>query len=259
MHILTILRLVPDTREELPFEDAEIERDDIDIMLNEFDDYALEEAILLKEATGGTVTALGMPGDGIDRILQTAVARGADRAVRLDCGDADHLSSRDLSGAFAAIVDAIKPDVILTGVQTPEDMFGQLVPHAGETLGWPHASGITTVSQASDTALRIQQEYGGGKSAILEVDLPVVLGIQSSSQPPRYVAGSKLRDAIKTTTVEPLEIGLAEAAGLSGATVTALSEPKRGEGAAMYEGDAEDVADALYALLSERGLLEARQ
>src|SRR6056297_3063961 len=114
MHILTVLRLVPDTREDLPFDGAEIDYDDIDIMLNEFDDYALEEAVLLKEATGGTVTALGMPGDGIDRVLQTAVARGADQAVRLDCGDADYLSSRELSGAFAAIVDALKPDVIVT-------------------------------------------------------------------------------------------------------------------------------------------------
>lgn len=259
MHILTILRLVPDTREELPFEGAEIDRDDTDIMLNEFDDYALEEAVLLKEATGGTVTALGMPGDGIDRILQTAVARGADRAVRLDCGDADHFSSRDLSGAFAAMVEALKPDVILTGVQTPEDMFGQLVPHAGEALGWPHASGITTVTPASDSALRIQQEYGGGKSAILKVDLPVILGIQSSSRPPRYVAGSKLRDAIKTTNIEALEIELAEVAALAGATITALSGPEQGKGAAMYAGDAEDVAEALYALLFERGLVEERQ
>lgn len=258
MHILTILRLVPDTREELALDGADIDRDDIDIMLNEFDDYALEEAVLLKEATGGTVTALGMPGDGIDRILQTAVARGAERAVRLECGETDHLSSRGLSGAFAAIVDALKPDVILTGVQTPEDLFGQLVPHAGAALGWPHASGITTVTQSSASSLRIQQEYGGGKSAILEVELPVVLGIQSSSHPPRYVAGSKLRDAIKTTTIEPLEIELAEVAGLSGATITALSEPEHGEGAAMYDGDAEDVADALYKLLSERGFLEER-
>lgn len=255
MHILTVLRLVPDTREELPFAGTEIDYDDIDIMLNEFDDYALEEAVLLKESTGGTVTALGLPGDGIDRVLQTAIARGADQAVRLEC-DQEHLSSRAVSGAFTALVEELKPDLILAGVQTPEDMFGQLVPCIGEVLGWPHASGVTSVSTSSDGALRIVQEYGGGRSAMLDVNLPAAVGIQSSSQPPRYVAGSRLRQAIQSAEINGFNVEAP--AEMSGANITSLSEPSRGSGARMIEGDADAFAAALIKMLVEKGLLEGK-
>jgi electron transfer flavoprotein beta subunit len=253
MHILTVLRLVPDIREDLPFEGAEIDYDDIDIMLNEFDDYALEEAVLLKEATGGTVTALGLPGDGIDRVLQTAIARGADHAVRMEC-DQQHLSSRAISTAFKTLVEELKPDLILTGVQTPEDMFGQLVPCLGEVLGWPHASGVTSVSGSSDGAVRIIQEYGGGRSALLEVELPAAIGIQASSQPPRYVAGSRLRQAIQSADIKGFSVDAP--AEVSGLKITSLSQPARGEGAVMIDGDADEFAAALIKMLAERGLLE---
>lgn len=255
MHILTVLRLVPDTREELPFDGAEIDYDDIDIMLNEFDDYALEEAVLLKEASGGTVTALGLPGDGIDRVLQTAIARGADNAVRLEC-DGEHLSSRALSVAFRALVEDLKPDLILAGVQTPEDMFGQLVPCLGEVLAWPHASGVTSVSTSSDGAVRIVQEYGGGRSALLDVELPVAIGVQSSSQPPRYVAGSRLRQAIQSAVIKSFSIE--EPDEVYGAKITGLSEPKRGSSAEIIEGDADEFAAALIKVLTEKGLLEGK-
>lgn len=255
MHILTVLRLVPDTREELPFDGAEIDYDDIDIMLNEFDDYALEEAVLLKEATGGTVTALGLPSDGIDRVLQTAIARGADNAVRLEC-EQEHLSSRAVSGAFRALVEELKPDLILAGVQTPEDMFGQLVPCLGEALGWPHASGVTSVSASTDRAVRIVQEYGGGRSAMLDIDLPAAVGIQSSSQPPRYVAGSRLRQAIQSGEINGFSVDTP--AEVPGAKITSLSEPTRGEGAKMIEGDADEFAATLIKMLVEKGLLEGK-
>lgn len=253
MHILTVLRLVPDTREELPFEETAIDYNDIDIMLNEFDDYALEEAVLLKEAMGGTVTALGLPGDGIDRVLQTAIARGADNAVRLEC-EQEHLSSRAMSGAFLTLVEELKPDLILAGVQTPEDMFGQLIPCVGEALGWPHASGVTSVSASSDGEIRIVQEYGGGRSAMLDVNLPAAVGIQSSSQPPRYVAGSRLREAIQSAEIKGFKIEAP--AEVSGAYITSLSEPTRGSGARMIEGDADAFAAALIKVLAEKGLLE---
>ena len=102
MKIGVALRLIPDLGEEIEFDDrhTSIDLDATDLKLNEFDDYALVEAILLAEATGAEVIALAAAVDGADRMLRTALARGAHRAVRIEMEPvATSLSAR----AFAQI------------------------------------------------------------------------------------------------------------------------------------------------------------
>src|SRR5512147_2451113 len=144
MHIVTVVRLVPDLLEEIQVNEqgTDIDREWIGVKLCEFDDHALEESVLIKEATGATVTAVGIAVEGMDRVLQSAVARGADRAVKIDCGEANP-DSRTLAKLLSEALPQLKPDLILAGVQTPEDLFGQLVPFLGALMGRPHASGIT--------------------------------------------------------------------------------------------------------------------
>ncbi len=83
MHIAVILRIVPDLSEDLDIADSgtDIDREWVGLKLNEFDDHALEEAVLIKEASGARVTAIALAGDGAERQLQTAIARGADDAL----------------------------------------------------------------------------------------------------------------------------------------------------------------------------------
>ena len=98
------------------------------MVINEFDDQALEEAVLIKEATGATVTAVGLRGDGIEQALRVAYARGADRVVVVDAGEIDPYDSRTAALAFAQAFRELAPDLVLTGVQTPSDVFGQTAP-----------------------------------------------------------------------------------------------------------------------------------
>jgi electron transfer flavoprotein beta subunit len=252
MHIVTVVRLVPDLLEEIQVNEqgTDIDREWIGVKLCEFDDHALEEAVLIKEASGATVTALGLAVEGMDRVLQSAVARGADRTVKIDCGEAV-LDSRALAKLLNETLPQLKPDLVLAGVQAPDDLFGQLVPFLGTLMGRPHASGITG-AQIDGAAVHIQQEYGAGRAARLKLTLPAVLGIQSASQPPRYVSGTKLRQAIQGTKIETLP-GTSSSAG-SG-TVKEMRRPARGQGAEMIEGEAEDVAGKIYDALASRGLL----
>ncbi len=87
---------------------------------------------------------------------------------------------------------------MLTGVQTPEDLFGQLAPYLGAMLDWPHVSAVGGIQSAGE-CVEVLQEYSGGVSSRLRLGLPAVVGVQTASQPPRYVSGSKLRQAMSET------------------------------------------------------------
>jgi len=254
MRVVVVLRLVPDLTEELEIDESgtDIDREWIGIKLNEFDDHALEEAVLLKEGAGATVTALALDGEGVDRMLQSAIARGADAAVKVEHGLEHVPDQRTAAAILAGAIAELGADLILTGVQTPEDVFGQLAPFLAAHLDMPTVNAVGGVSADGEAAVDVRQEYSGGMSAILGVTLPAVLGIQTASQPPRYVSGSKLRQAM---SAEIRTITGADAGSATGAEITGLQEPERGDGATMFEGDAQAVAGKIVDVLNERGLL----
>lgn len=254
MHIAVVLRLVPDMAEELEIAGSgrDIDREWVGMKLNEFDDHALEEAVLLKESAGASVTALALDGEGVDRMLQAAVARGVDRIAKIAHDDLPPLLA---AGPAAQLVaDAVRQlgaDLVLTGVQTPEDLGGQLAAVLGAVLDWPHLSAVAGVQRHED-GLVVRQEHSGGYATRVLVAPPVVLGIQTASQPPRYVSGSKLRQAMGAKADEIA----AAAASAPVATVDSLAPPPSTGGATMWEGEADDVAEQFLALLRERGLLK---
>lgn len=255
MHIVVVLRLVPDLTEEIEIAESgtDIDREWVGLKLNEFDDHALEEAVILKERQGARVTALALEGDGVDRMLQAAIARGADRAVKIAHGIETAPSARAATPLIATAVSKLGADLVLTGVQTPEDLFGQLAPFLGAALGWPHASAVNGILPEGN-AVEIGQEQGSGFSATLRLVLPAVLGIQAASQPPRYVSGTRLRQAM-SEKIEALAVAAPPASSL--AVLSQLALPERSAGAAMLDGDAAAVADAVHRLLLERGLVKA--
>jgi len=254
MHIAVVLRLVPDMAEELEIAESgqDIDREWIGMKLNEFDDHALEEAVLLKENAGAKVTALALDGEGVERMLQAAVARGVDRISKIAHDDLPPLLA---AGPAAQLVaDAVRQlgaDLVLTGVQTPEDLGGQLAASLGAVLDWPHLSAVAGV-QRRDDGLVVRQEHSGGYATRVLVTPPAVLGIQTASQPPRYVSGSKLRQAMDAKA-DAIAVAPATA---QMAMVQALAPPYSTGGAVMWEGEAEIVADRFFALLRERGLLK---
>ncbi len=254
MHVAVLLRLVPDLAEELEVaaEGTDIDREWVGIKLNDFDDHALEEAILLKERAGASVTALALDGEGVDRMLQSAIARGADRAVKIANELPPLAPANAVAPLVAAAVKELGADLVLTGVQTPEDLQGQLAPWLGALLDWPQVSAVGGAEAAGD-AIEVRQEHSGGYAVKLKLQLPAVLGIQTASQPPRYVSGSKLRQAMSAT----LESVAPEAAAAGpAATVTAIAKPEQTGGATLWEGEPEAVAEQFIALLRERGLLK---
>lgn len=255
MHIAVVLRIVPDLSEDLDIADngTEIDREWVGLKLNEFDDHALEEAVLIKEASGARVTAIAFAGDGAERQLQTAIARGADDALMIEHDVEGALSSRMAAHLLAQALPNLGASVVLTGVQTSEDVYGQMAPFLAGALNWATINAVHGVAVDGGDLL-VTQEYSGGHSAQFAVSGPVVLGVQTASKPLRYVSGSKLRQASGTV--------IAKASGvlpddMVPAQTDKLERPQRGASAEMIAGDAAAVAKKIVAVMAERGLLGA--
>jgi electron transfer flavoprotein beta subunit len=254
MHIAVAVRLMPKAGEELELDPGgtDIDREYVDMTICDFDDQALEEAVLIKEATGATVTAVGLMADGIDEALRVAYARGADEVVVVDAGELDPYDSRTAARAFADAFRQIAPDLILVGVQTPYDVFGQTAPVLAVALDWPQANVVVGVTVEDGTA-RVQQEYAGGRLSVLGLQLPAVVGVQSASQPPRYVSMARLRSAMTEASPQTLEVDVP--ASPQPSELIALARPEPQAHATMLEGDAEHVAAQIVSVLRERGAL----
>jgi electron transfer flavoprotein beta subunit len=254
MDIAVAVRLMPKVGDELELDESgvDIDRELVEMAINEFDDQALEEAILIKEATGATVTAVGLRAEGIEPALRLAYARGADRLVVVEAGELDPHDSHTAALAFADAFRELGPDLVLTGVQTPSDVFGQTAPYLATMLGWPQANVVVGVTLADGTA-RVVQEYAGGRLAVLALQLPAVVGVQSASSPPRYVAMARLRQAMTEANTDTLEVGVGAPA--TAPELTSLARPVPQAQATMLEGDAEEVAAQIISVLRERGAL----
>jgi electron transfer flavoprotein beta subunit len=254
MNIAVPLRLMPNPADELEIEPGatDIDREYVEMVMNEYDDQALEEAVLIKEATGATVTAVGLGGEGIDAVLRTASARGADRTVLIDAGELEPHDARAAAAAFVAAIRDVGADLVLAGVQTPYDVFGQLAPLLAAELGWPYADvvvGVTVLDGSAD----VMQEYSGGRLARLRLGLPAVAGVQAATTPPRYVSMGRLRQAMSEATIETLSVTVPAAAVSS--RIVSLARPVSAGGATMLEGDAAAVAEQIANLLREKGAL----
>jgi electron transfer flavoprotein beta subunit len=254
MNIAVAVRLMPKAGDELELDPSgtDIDREYVDMTITDFDDQALEEAVLIKEATGATVTAVGLKADGIEEALRVAYARGADRVVVADAGDLDPYDSRTAALAFADAFRQLAPDLVLIGVQTPYDVFGQTAPVLAVSLGWPQANVVVGVA-VEDGRARVTQEYAGGKLAVLGLSLPAVVGVQSASSPPRYVSMTRLRQAMSEASAETLAVSVEPSA--RGSELVSLARPEPKVGATMLEGDAEEIAAKIVAVLREQGAL----
>lgn len=253
MNIAVLLRPVPDPVEELELnaDSTDLDRDFLGHVLNEFDDHALEEALLLTEEVGGTVTVFA-PGSAVevDLMLFTALAKGAHSARKLGDG-LDALDSHGLAELFASQLAGF--DLVLCGVQAPDELDGQVSALVAVALGLPHIS-VVTGTAPSDDGLAVTKEFWGGLTAEYRVGLPAVLGVQAARQAPRYVAVSRIRQAQGSGGLEELDV---DAPGSSsGVTITALRVPESGGHADMIDGDETVAAQRIIEIIRRAGIAQ---
>ncbi len=253
MKIAVPVKFVPDLVEELTIDPSGVALDTawLRLIVNEFDDHAVEQAILLKEHAGGQVTVMTIEAEGSDDFLFTAAAKGADQLIKFT-GDVSTVNNHALAHVYADLLKETQPDLVLTGVQAHNDLDGPVGPLLAEYMGLPYVGYVSGITVAGDHVM-VRKEYSGGLIAEMEVKLPAVLGIQASEQPPRYVAYSKIRQVMGTAKIEERAIPNLDIRG--GTEISRMFQPEVAQRATMLEGGADQIAKKLVSIFKELGTL----
>jgi len=190
--------------------------------------------------------------EGADDVLFAAAAKGADRLIKVVGNFEEGVNNHALARGLAAILKDLQPDLVLTGVQAHDDLDGSVGPLLAEQLGMPYVGYISGVEVSGGQAAA-RKEYPGGLIAEMAVTLPALLGIQAADEPPRYVPISKIRQAMKSASIEELDVPELDPSGAP--AVSRMFEPEAGERATMIEGDEEEIAERLIEIFQEAGIL----
>ena len=210
MKIVVCIKQVPAKDAPLAITDASwIRETDIGFEMNEPDSYALEEALRLKEKHTGEVIAVSMGPERVKQTIKEALAKGADRGIHIADDKAYTLDPLGAAKSLAAAIEREKPDLVLTGLQSEDQGFGQTGVLLAEILGRPHATIIMQID-AQGGGLRVKRELEAGWFQWVELPMPAVLTIQSGINKVRYatlkgIMAAKKKE-IATITRESLGI-----------------------------------------------------
>lgn len=258
MKILVLLKMVPDVVEELEVsgDGKSLDLELLRLIASERDDHALEQALLLKEGHGGAVTVLALDAPEVDDALYTALAKGADRAVKItgfEARGSTRAAAELLARMLPTIPDVLPADLVLTGCQAIDDLDASAAPLLAFRLGLPYL-GIVTGIEADPTAARaaVVKEFSGGMRGEFDVPLPALLGIQAAEKPPRYVMVRKIQAAMMSRQIEAIPAAGGEEA--FPAEILQMTKPEVAAHAEMLAGPTEEVSAKVLEILAGQGL-----
>lgn len=261
MEILVCIKRVPDTSEnEITLNDGDINRGDLVYSINEWDNYAVEEALQIVDRVGGSVTVVTVGTEEDEEVLRRQMAMGASHGVLL-CDEAFSGSDgKGIASILKAFVKKGKYDLILTGVQA-DDGAAQVGGMLAAMLDYPFASLVNAIEVLPGDKLKVSREIAGGNKEMDEIDLPCVLSIQTGINEPRYVGMRGIRQvaSIPIPTPRAAELGIdSGSVGEQSAKVKRVDYfvPAMGKGAEILEGTREEKVESLVELLAAKGGLK---
>jgi len=260
LDIVVAVKQVPDTSEvvdviKIDASGKDIERGTLVSKINEWDEYALEEALQWKQKLGGTVTAVAAGPGEWDDTLRRALAMGADRAVRVD-EDATVIDCSAVARTLAALIRRLPYDLVVFGAQSEDFGSAQLGPMVAEMLGIPHAALVIRL-QVEEGEAHVERELEGGTRELYTLRLPALLTIQTGINRPRYVSFASVRKAReKELSVMSLdELGLSPEALTPAVELDRLELVPAGKRAQLLSGSAEEAAAKLAEILRDSGVI----
>ncbi|PLX40044.1 MAG: electron transfer flavoprotein subunit beta [Deltaproteobacteria bacterium] len=255
MKIAVFVKHVPDVAEadlEVAADGRTLKGAGLPFEMNEWDRFALEEAVLIKDEVGGDLTAFLIGDEAAEESLRRCLAVGADRAVRLWDEALSGANPFEIAAAMRGAVGDDNYDLILCGAQSSDYGYGMGGPLLAEALGI-NSVALVNKMKVEGSKVLVTRELEGGWGEEVEVNLPAVISIQTGINEPRYVSILGIKKARK----KPIDVLDGAGVDLSSEggklVVESLQAPPLGEGAEFLEGSPEEVAERCLALLKEAG------
>ncbi len=200
MNIFVLMKRTFDTEEKISIKNGRIDDSGAEFIINPYDEYAIEEAIVLRGEHGGEVTVVTVGEEEVEKELRTALAMGADKAVRIDTEDLDEIDQYTTATLLAAYLKGQQVDIILGGNVAVDGGSGQVAPRVAEILGIAQVTTITKLEVEGNIATIVRDVEGDEET--IEVSLPVLVTAQQGLNEPRYPSLPGIMKAKK----KPLEI-----------------------------------------------------
>ena len=252
MKIVVCVKQVAVLGDEVEFtaDARDVDPDYLDFALNEWDSYATEEALRIREGLGGDgdeVVVVSVGDEQVEDAMRRCLAMGADRAIRVDYArSADPITVARL---LAPVAERESPDLVFCGVQSSDGVQAATGTALAELLGLPRVAVVTRVEwDPSAGRATVRRELEGGLLDLTEVDTPALLTIQTGINQPRY---ANLR-AIKQAEQKEIEVVQPAQQGEPAYVVRRMFAPPKGQGAEILAGGPADIARRIREIVEER-------
>ena len=258
MDIVVFVKRVPMTQEvdlEIAPDGKELKKEDLVFVMNDWDSYAVEEAILLKEKLGGTVTAVNMGNEEDEEVLRRCLAMGADKAIRVSGTEGLEMDGFVVANILSAVLKNLDFNLVLTGAQAEDENSGMVGVMMAQKLSLPCSTLLTGLKIKDDRHAELKGELEGGIDQVVEINLPALLTIQTGINEPRYVSIMGIRKARKKElkVIEYSDLGLSEAETTAMTCIEEVFLPPETEGAEILEGSTGEIAARFIEILKEKG------
>jgi electron transfer flavoprotein beta subunit len=258
MKILVCLKQVPhkDARLEPRADGTWIQDDGIKFEINDYDTYAIEEALRIKDAGEAEVVVATIGPERTTQALRTALGMGADRAVQVWDDALESTDSLGIAKTLAAVAKDEGFDLVLMGLMSDDANYSLTGPMLAELLDMPSATSVMK-AELKNGGVEVERELEGGALEVVSLPLPCLLTVQTGMNDVRYASLKGIMQAKK----KPLDkkslgdLGLDAGAIASKVTVEKVFTPAKGEGAEMLDGSADEVAGKAVGKIKELGLL----
>jgi electron transfer flavoprotein beta subunit len=252
LKIIACIKQVPDSEAKVTLQNGQVSWGDSPLVINPFDEYAVEGALQQKETLGGTVTAVCIGPESAKDALKHALAMGADEAVLVSDPALEAIDSQGAARVLAAAIQKIGgADMVVFGRQTLDNGSGLTAPQTARVLGWPML-GLAGAIKVNDGKVEVSRVIEEGRQN-LSANLPVVLSVVQSIGEPRYPSFMGIRRASKTEIPvwSLTELGISAPAPAV-TRIELLTPPSREVNCEIIAGDtavsiAETLADKILA------------
>jgi len=262
VNIVVCVKRVPDTTGvdiEIAEDGRRIREEGLVFDTNDWDKYAINEAVRLKEEYGGEVTAIALGPEDVADTLRRCFVTGCDEGIRLTDDAFEGSDAATIARILHQVIKDMKFDLILTGAQAGDDGYGQVGPTLAGLLGIPHAVLVTNIEIIDGTA-RVHRELEGGLEEVVELKLPALLTIQTGINEPRYVSIraviKMMQKEIKVLDLQGLGMKKEEVGEAGSKTrIERLSPPPITKEIEILPGEPEPAATRLVEVLKDEGML----